>query len=64
VLAVISVVLSLTAVPLITFYLDQFTAILPTLFQFAFLLIILAYQHWYLIPDSKPKISDDEIVHA
>ena len=54
-LAVVSVVLSLTAVQLITFYLNQFTAIVPTLFQFAFLLLILVYQHWYLVPDSKYK---------
>jgi preprotein translocase subunit SecG len=54
-LAVISVVLSLTAVQLITFYLNQFTAIVPTLFQFALLLVILAYQQWYLVPESKHK---------
>lgn len=53
ILAVVSVVLSLTAVQLITFYLNQFTAIVPTLYQFAFLLVILAYQNWYLSPASK-----------
>jgi hypothetical protein len=46
--AAVSVVLSLTAVQLVTFYLDQFTAVLPTIYQFAFLLVILAYQRWYL----------------
>jgi hypothetical protein len=56
-MAVVSGVLSLTAVQLITFYLDQFTAIVPTLFQFAFLLIILVYQHWYLSPEQQPQIS-------
>ena len=50
IMAVVSVVLSLTAVQLITFYLDQFTAILPTLYQFGFLLVILAYRSWYLSP--------------
>jgi len=50
ILAVVSVVLSLTAVQLITFYLDQFTAILPTLYQFCFLLVVLAYRDWYLSP--------------
>jgi hypothetical protein len=50
-LAVVSVVLSLTAVQLITFYLDQFTAVLPTLYQFVFLLVILAYRSWYMNPD-------------
>jgi hypothetical protein len=53
VLAVVSVVLSLTAVQLITFYLNQFAAILPTLFQFAFLLVILSYQRWYISPTAK-----------
>ncbi len=52
-LAVVSVVLSLTAVQLITFYLDQFTAILPTLYQFAFLLVILSYRDWYLKPNEQ-----------
>ena len=50
ILGVVSVVLSLTAVQLITFYLDQFTAIIPTLFQFGLLLVILAYRSWYLPP--------------
>lgn len=50
IMAVVSVVLSLTAVQFITFYLDQFTAILPTLYQFGFLLLILAYRSWYLSP--------------
>ena len=54
-LAVVSVVLSLTAVQLITFYLNQFTAVVPTLYQFVFLLVILAYQRWYLLPESKHK---------
>jgi hypothetical protein len=47
-LAAVSVALSLTAVQLITFYLDQFTAVLPTIYQFLFLLIILTYQRWYI----------------
>ncbi|MDX1413278.1 MAG: hypothetical protein R3293_03755 [Candidatus Promineifilaceae bacterium] len=53
ILAVVSVILSLTAVQLITFYLEQFTAILPTLFEFGFLLVILAYRSWYLEPELK-----------
>ena len=53
VLAVISVVLSLTAVQLITFYLNQFAAVLPTLFQFAFLLVLLSYERWYLNPPTQ-----------
>lgn len=50
VFAMIAVILGLTAVQLVTFYLDQFTAIIPTLFQFGFLLLILAYQRWYVEP--------------
>lgn len=46
--ALIAAILSLTALQLITFYLDQFTAILPALFQLGFLLLILAYRRWYL----------------
>jgi len=48
VFALIAIILALTAVQLVTFYLDQFTAILPTLFQFSLLLLVLAYQRWYL----------------
>ncbi|MCP4164698.1 MAG: hypothetical protein GY759_02250 [Chloroflexi bacterium] len=50
VLALAAVVLSLTAIQLLTFYLDQFTAILPTLFQFGLLLLILSYRRWYILP--------------
>lgn len=46
--ALVTAILSLTALQLITFYLDQFTAILPALFQLGFLLLILAYRRWYL----------------
>jgi hypothetical protein len=35
-------------VQLLTFYLDQFTAVLPTLFQFGVLVISLQYRQWYL----------------
>ena len=49
-LALGSIILSLTAVQIITFYLNQFTAIIPTLFQFGLLYIILAYRSWYLVP--------------
>ena len=48
VFALVAVILSLTALQLITFYLDQFTAILPALFQLGFLMLILAYRRWYL----------------
>lgn len=51
-IALVGVILSLTAMQLITFYIDQFTAIIPTLFQFCFLLLIFAYRHWYLSSES------------
>ncbi|HEY54655.1 MAG TPA: hypothetical protein G4N94_14510 [Caldilineae bacterium] len=51
--AMIAVILGLTAVQLVTFYLDQFTAVIPTLFQFGFLLLIVAYQRWYVEPAQK-----------
>ncbi len=47
-LGVISLVLSLTAVNLITFYLDQFKAISNTLVQFAVLWMVLSYRRWYM----------------
>jgi hypothetical protein len=53
--ALVAVLLSLTAVQLITFYLSQFTAIIPTLFQFGFLMVILTYRRWYLSPRSKQR---------
>ena len=47
-LGIISLVLSLTAVNLITFYLDQFKAISNSLFQFGMLWLMLSYKRWYL----------------
>jgi hypothetical protein len=47
-LGIISLVLSLTAVNLITFYLDQFKAISNSLFQFGMLWLMLRYRRWYL----------------
>jgi hypothetical protein len=46
--ALVAVLASLTALQLLTFYLDQFTAVIPTLFQFGFLLLSLQYRQWYL----------------
>lgn len=51
VFASVAAILSLTAVQLLTFYLDQFTAVIPTLFQFGFLLFSLQYRQWYLAPN-------------
>ncbi len=47
-LGLIQVVLSLTILQMLTFYLTQFTAVIPTIFQFLMLGFILAYQRWYL----------------
>jgi hypothetical protein len=47
-LALVAVFLSLTALQLLTFYLEQFTAIIPAFFQFGFLLVSLQYRQWYL----------------
>ncbi len=52
--ALVQEILSLTALQLVTFYLTQFTAIFPTIFQFLMLALILSYQAWYLnAPDSR-----------
>ena len=47
-LGIISLVLSLTAVNLVTFYLDQFKAISNSVIQFAVLWMALSYKRWYL----------------
>jgi hypothetical protein len=46
--ALVQEILSLTALQMVTFYLTQFTAVLPTIFQFLMLALILTYQRWYL----------------
>jgi len=46
--AIFGMVLSLTTVVLLTFYLDQFGALATALFQFALLLFFGAYRQWYL----------------
>jgi hypothetical protein len=47
-LGIISLVLALTAVNLIVFYLDQFKAISNSLLQFGVLWLMLRYKRWYL----------------
>jgi hypothetical protein len=49
----VSILLSLTALQLLTFYLEQFTAVIPTLFQLGFLLVSLRYRRWYLSSDHR-----------
>lgn len=46
--AIFGLVLSLTTVVMLTFYLDQFHAISNALFQFTLLLFFGAYRQWYL----------------
>ena len=40
--------ISLCGVVLLSFYLDQFSAVATALVQFGVLLLVLAYRHWYL----------------
>jgi hypothetical protein len=47
-LAISGVLLSLIALQSLYFYLSQFSALTATLLQLVFLLILLAYLHWYL----------------
>jgi hypothetical protein len=46
--ALLALLLSLTGVVLLSFYLDQFRAVITALFQFGVLLLVLAYRRWYL----------------
>jgi hypothetical protein len=47
----ITEIIALTVVQMVTFYLTQFTAIFPTIFQFLMLGLLLTYQTWYLDAD-------------
>lgn len=49
-LGVFSLILSLTTVNVLNFYLDQFSATVTALFEFGALLVILAYRAWRLRP--------------
>jgi hypothetical protein len=46
--ALLALLLSLTGVVLLSFYLDQFRAVVTALFQFGVLLLVMAYRRWYL----------------
>jgi hypothetical protein len=46
--AVVALLLQLTGGTLLTFYLNQFSAISTALYQFLVLLVVLAYGRWYL----------------
>jgi hypothetical protein len=46
--ALLALLLSLTGVILLSFYLDQFRAVITALCQFGALLLVMAYRRWYL----------------
>jgi hypothetical protein len=46
--ALLALLLSLTGVVLLSFYLDQFRTVVTALFQFGVLLLAMAYRRWYL----------------
>jgi len=53
--ALAGLLISLTGVLLLTFYLNQFSAVTTALLQFAILLLVIAYQRWYLAaPTGEP----------
>lgn len=49
-IGMIALLLSLTGLLLLSFYLDQFGALRLALVQFPFLLLMIAYRRWYLNP--------------
>jgi hypothetical protein len=49
--ALLALLLSLTGVTLLAFYLDQFQAVTSALYQLLSLLLVVAYQRWYLTDD-------------
>jgi uncharacterized membrane protein YidH (DUF202 family) len=46
--ALLALLLSLTGVLLLTFYLNQFSAIFSALYDFGVMLLVVAYRRWYL----------------
>ena len=46
--ALVQIILALTLLQMVTFYLNQFTAIISSIGQFIMLGLIIAYQRWYL----------------
>ena len=47
-LGVFALILSLTTVNLLNFYIDQFTAVATALLEFAALLVVVSYREWRL----------------
>jgi len=52
--ALLALLLSLTGVLLLSFYLDQFSATATALLQFGVLALILAYRRWYMKTEQAP----------
>ena len=59
--ALVEVILSLTVLQMVTFYVTQFSAIGPTLVQFVMLVLILTYQAWYLDREAEDPAAHAEI---
>jgi hypothetical protein len=54
-LATFGLVLSLVLMQPLLFYMQQLAALGGTLYQFAFLLVVLAYRRWYLAPEAEEQ---------
>ena len=55
-LALLGSILALTVLQVVTFYMDQFTAVIPTLFQFLVMVLVISYQRWYLTRPSQRAV--------
>ncbi len=62
-ITIIRIVLSLTTVQMLNFYVNQFSAMSNVLAQFFFLAVLLNYRRWYLGSNSLPIVQvDDELL--
>lgn len=55
--ALLALLSSLTGVLLLTFYLNQFSAVSSALFQFGILLLVFEYKRWYIEPQRRKRES-------
>jgi hypothetical protein len=56
--ALIALLLSLTGVLLLTFYLNQFSAIFAAVYEFVLLMLVVAYRDWYIMNPNMIQIAD------
>jgi hypothetical protein len=56
--ALFALLISLTGDTLLSFYLDQFRAAVTALYQFLVLLMVVAYQRWYLRDSTPASVVD------